>query len=145
MTLADMLDLAANRSDAWFDLWQVHFLMTSTLLLLVIYRPEVFSPLKAGALSGLLGLAFLGFATAFWVCYDTRVTIASVTTALAVEALAKGALSQEACLAMLVSDTMRPAFDKIWWGVMYLVYSIIVLGLIWIIPSFKLKSESSKG
>ena len=97
MTLADMLELAAPRSDAWFDLWQLYFLMTSTLLLLVIYyRPAVFSPLTAWALSGLLGLAFVGFATAFWACYDTRVTIASATIALAVEALAKGALPDEA-------------------------------------------------
>ena len=46
---------------------------------------------------------------------------------------------------MLVSDTMSPAFGKVWWGVMYFVYSIIVLGLIWVIPSFKRKSESSNG
>lgn len=72
MTFADMLDLAASRTDAWFNLWQLYFLMTSTVLIVVSATPVPFSSQTNTLLCGMLGLATIGFATAFWSSYDVR-------------------------------------------------------------------------
>lgn len=135
MTFADMLDLAASRTDAWFNLWQLYFLMTSTVLIVVSATPVPFSSRTAALLCGTVGLAAIGFATAFWSSYGVRVAIL-----YAIEEMAKNNCGQDANLAMQISRTLAPSWSKLWWVLTYSLYSIVVLVLAWLIPSTRRKA-----
>ncbi|MXY58175.1 MAG: hypothetical protein F4029_06540 [Gammaproteobacteria bacterium] len=134
--MSDLLELAANRSDSWFDLWQLYFVMTSTVLLTVSATPTPVSKRTATVLCGLIGLAFFGFWTAFWSAYEARVAIAS-----AVEAVAGGHPGQEhRGLAEEISRTLGPTWCREAWIASYSMYSLAVLGLTWYIPSRRRKA-----
>ena len=136
MTIANMLDLAASRKSAWFNLWQLYFLMTSTVLIVVSASPSPILALTAGVLCGLVGLAAIGFATAFWSSYDARVAIAH-----AIDVMARDESEQHANLARQISQTLQPRWRKCWWVLTYSLYSIAVLILTWCIPSSRRSLE----
>ena len=132
LSLNDLLVLAANRSDSWFDLWQLYFVITSTVLVVVSATPTPLSERTAKVLCGLIALAFLGFWTAFSAAYDARVAINSAITVVAADAS-----PEYRRIAKEISLELGPYWCKEAWTVIYTLYSLVVLGLTWRIPTHR--------
>ena len=138
MQLMDLLQLAASRSDSWFDLWQLYFLMTSTVLVVASATPSPVSKRTAALMCGLIALAFIGFWTAFSAAYDARVAIE-----LAIGKVAEEECDPEhRCLAKKIGRELGPSLCKEAWVAAYSLYSLVVLVLTWYIPARRRRAVS---
>lgn len=140
MTLADLLQLAASRSDAWFDLWHLYIPMTSAVVILVSASSVPVSRPIAAALCSLILLAAIGFAPAFWSAYDVQIEIAK-----AIATMASDGSTPHASLAKKISAPLEPDFPKWSWALSYILYTAIVTALTWLIPEHRRGTKERNG